>query len=73
MTPLQQLVKYGQSYWMDNLTRDLIRGGELAERIQSHGLRGVTSNPAIFHKAITSSTSYDPQIAELAQRGGFGS
>ncbi len=69
MTPLQQLVKYGQSYWMDNLTRDLIRGGELAARMTSHGLRGVTSNPAIFHKAITSSADYDDQIAELSQAG----
>lgn len=69
MTPLQQLIKYGQSYWMDNLTRDLIRSGELAARITSQGLRGVTSNPAIFHKAITSSADYDEQIAELAREG----
>ena len=69
MNPLQQLSKYGQSYWLDNLGRDLIHSGELKTRIDSQALRGMTSNPAIFHKAITSSPDYDAQIAELAGEG----
>jgi transaldolase len=69
MNALQQLSKYGQSYWLDNLTRDMIRNGELKSRIASQNLRGVTSNPAIFHKAITGSAIYDEQIAQLAGTG----
>ena len=69
MDALQQLSKYGQSYWLDNLSRDMIRNGELKSRIASQNLRGVTSNPAIFHKAITSSAIYDEQIAQLAGAG----
>jgi len=69
MNALQQLSKYGQSYWLDNLTRDMIRNGELKSRIASQNLRGVTSNPAIFHKAITGSAIYDEQIAQLASTG----
>lgn len=69
MNSLQQLIKYGQSYWLDNLTRDMIRNGELQSRIASQSLRGVTSNPAIFHKAITGSAMYDEQIAQLASGG----
>ncbi len=69
MNPLQQLEKYGQSYWFDNLTRDMIHNGAFQQRITSEGLRGVTSNPAIFHKAITSSTAYDEQIAQLVRDG----
>ncbi len=69
MNALQQLFKYGQSYWLDNLTRDMIRNGELQSRIASQNLRGVTSNPAIFHKAITGSAIYDEQLAQLASAG----
>ena len=69
MNPLQQLSEYGQSYWLDNLGRDLIQSGELKTRIDSQALRGMTSNPAIFHNAITKSTDYDTQIAELAGEG----
>jgi transaldolase len=65
MNPLLQLIKYGQSYWLDNLTRDMIHGGDLQTRVASQGLRGVTSNPAIFHKAITSSAAYEAQVAQL--------
>jgi transaldolase len=53
MNRLQQLLEYGQSHWLDNLTRGMIRSGELARRVSEDGLRGVTSNPAIFHKAIS--------------------
>lgn len=43
---------YGQSIWMDNLSRDIIESGELKQSIREKGIRGITSNPAIFEKAI---------------------
>jgi transaldolase len=54
MNTLLQLITYGQSYWLDNLTRRKIRSGELQRRVTEQGLRGITSNPAIFDKAISS-------------------
>lgn len=67
MNTLKELSKYGQSYWLDNLTRGKIQSGELATRIEKEGLRGITSNPSIFQKAITKSDDYDDQIRELTQ------
>src|SRR5512139_3102352 len=69
MNPLLQLVECGQSYWLDNLTRAMITSGDLKRRVTEEGLRGVTSNPAIFHKAIAGSEDYDPQIRELSTAG----
>lgn len=69
MQPLLELLEHGQSYWLDNLTRGMIRSGELEQRVREQGLRGVTSNPAIFHKAISSGTDYDEQIHALAAAG----
>lgn len=69
MNPLLQLAEYGQSYWLDNLTRNKITSGELKRRVTGEGLRGVTSNPAIFHKAIAGSSDYDEQMARLAAEG----
>lgn len=54
--------QYGQSIWMDNLNRDLIESGELKQSIQDKGIRGITSNPAIFEKAIAGNKIYDPAI-----------
>jgi transaldolase/glucose-6-phosphate isomerase len=56
--PLKGLLDYGQSPWMDYIRRDLITGGELNRLIQDDGLMGMTSNPSIFAKAISSSTFY---------------
>lgn len=56
---------YGQSYWMDNLTRGMITSGALRQRVMEEGLRGITSNPAIVHQAITGSHDYDTPIAAL--------
>ncbi len=69
MNALLELLEHGQSYWLDNLTRDIVRDGELARRVEQQGLRGVTSNPAIFHKAITGGRLYDDQIRDLALAG----
>ncbi len=70
MNPLRQLHDYGQSYWLDNLTRAMINTGQLERRVREDGLRGVTSNPAIFHKAISGHEGgYDDQIRDLARSG----
>jgi transaldolase len=69
MSSLLKLITCGQSYWLDNLTRAMIASGDLARRVRGEGLRGVTSNPAIFHKAIAGSEDYDAQIRELAAAG----
>ena len=69
MNALHQLLEYGQSFWLDNLSREMIANGELARRVTEEGLRGVTSNPAIFHKAITEGDEYDADIAAYAARG----
>jgi transaldolase/glucose-6-phosphate isomerase len=67
--PLRELSTYGQSFWLDFLSRSLITSGELARLIEEDGLRGITSNPTIFDKAISSSEEYDDEIAELAAKG----
>lgn len=54
--------QYGQSIWMDNLSRDLIESGELKQSIADKGIRGITSNPAIFEKAIAGNQTYDRAI-----------
>lgn len=65
MNSLLQLIDCGQSYWLDNLTRGMIQGGTLKKRVTEQGLRGVTSNPSIFNKAISKSSDYDAQIHQL--------
>jgi transaldolase/glucose-6-phosphate isomerase len=69
MNPLLELLEHGQSYWLDNLTRGMIRDGTLERRVREEGLRGVTSNPAIFSKAISRGSEYDDQIESLAREG----
>lgn len=63
--PLVALVALGQSIWLDYITRDLVRGGELRRLIEQDGLRGMTSNPTIFQKAIAGGSAYDAQIEAL--------
>ncbi|HEY9718574.1 MAG TPA: transaldolase family protein, partial [Trichormus sp.] len=60
--PLKELQKYGQSVWLDFIRRNLITSGELKRLIDEDGLRGMTSNPAIFEKAIGGSTDYTETI-----------
>ncbi|AFY80730.1 transaldolase [Oscillatoria acuminata] len=64
INPLLQKIEqeYGQSIWMDNLNRDLIKSGELKTLIETRGLRGLTSNPSIFEKAIVGNAIYDADI-----------
>lgn len=59
---LLEIEEIGQSIWMDNLTRNLIESGELKQMIETRGLRGITSNPAIFEKAISGNAVYDADI-----------
>ncbi len=68
VNPLQQLRTLGQSVWLDYIRRDLLEGGELQRLIDEDGLRGMTSNPAIFEKAIAGSTQYQDLLHWLAER-----
>jgi transaldolase len=63
---LARLTALGTSIWLDQIERKLVEGGELARLIEEDSLRGMTSNPAIFEKAILGSAEYDAQISELA-------
>ena len=67
-TKLHQLTELGQSIWLDYIRRSLIESGDLAAYVQN-GLRGMTSNPAIFEKAIAETDEYDGQIQSLALEG----
>jgi transaldolase len=67
--PLVRLGSLGQSPWYDFITRDLVQSGTLASLIADRGLRGMTSNPTIFEKAITGSSDYDDDIGRLAVGG----
>src|SRR6202795_217664 len=74
--PLKALLGFGQSPWMDYIRRDLLTGGGLKKYIDDDGLRGMTSNPAIFEKAITGSNVYDgiltsPDAKKLDANGLF--
>ena len=62
MNPLKELEKHGQSIWLDYIRRSLMTSGELGRLIQEDGLRGVTSNPTIFEKAISGSKDYDDAL-----------
>jgi transaldolase len=67
--PLKKLGMLGQSIWLDYIRRDLITGGELRRLIEEDGLRGMTSNPSIFEKAIADSHDYDKDIRAMALKG----
>ena len=69
INPLKQLGTLGQSIWLDYIRRDLITSGGLRRLIDEDGLRGMTSNPAIFEKAIADSHDYDADIQTMALAG----
>jgi transaldolase/glucose-6-phosphate isomerase len=66
--PLKELLNYGQAMWLDYIRRDLFTTGKLKQMIADDGLRGMTSNPAIFEKAIADSSLYDDMLKSLASR-----
>ncbi|MCK4343284.1 MAG: transaldolase [Phycisphaerae bacterium] len=68
MNRIRQIAALGQAIWFDNISRDLLRSGELA-RLVEEGITGVTSNPTIFQKAIAGSSIYDDDIRRLARDG----
>lgn len=65
MNPLKELAGEGQSIWLDYIQRNLIRSGELKRLVDEDGIRGVTSNPTIFEKAIAGSTDYDEALGAM--------
>jgi transaldolase len=67
--PIARLIDHGQSPWYDNLRRQIIDSGELARMVAEDGIRGVTSNPTIFEKAVAAGEEYDARVAELARQG----
>src|SRR5262245_21189230 len=66
---LIELQSYGQSVWLDNISKEILDSGGLRKLIEDDGLRGVTSNPTIFEKAINGSQDYDATLRKLAQAG----
>jgi transaldolase len=66
---IARLNDFGQSPWYDNITRTMVRGGGLARLIEEDGIRGLTSNPTIFDKAIGGGEGYDDQLLELHRQG----
>jgi transaldolase / glucose-6-phosphate isomerase len=66
--PLKDLLKFGQSVWLDYIRRDLLTSGELKRLIDEDGLRGMTSNPAIFEKAIAGGNLYNDLLNSLKSR-----
>ncbi len=69
MNPLLKLNAFGQSVWLDYIRRDFVLNGDLAKLIREDGLAGLTSNPAIFEKAIGGGNEYAPAIRALKERG----
>ncbi|HNQ99612.1 MAG TPA: transaldolase family protein, partial [Trueperaceae bacterium] len=69
MNPLLRLRQFGQTVYLDEFRRSWLTNGRLQALIDDDGLAGVTSNPAIFQKAIVESHDYDEAIAELAKGG----
>ncbi len=67
--PLLQVHKLGQSIWYDNIRRSLITSGDLQALVERDGVCGVTSNPAIFEKALSSSEDYDQPMRALVEQG----
>ncbi|WP_027125119.1 transaldolase [Gelidibacter mesophilus] len=68
MNPLNKIQEHGQSIWLDLLDRDIMNSGKLQSLIDDDDLRGLTSNPSIFEKAISGSDDYDDDIAKLSKK-----
>lgn len=72
MNPAQALARLGQSLWLDSMSRPLLDSGRLADYIREYAVSGITSNPAIFERAIAGSDAYDEDIAAKALEGKSG-
>ncbi|WP_129337157.1 transaldolase [Cellulomonas endophytica] len=68
-TPLERLKAEGVAVWLDDLSRELLRSGSLADLVEHHGVVGVTTNPSIFASALSKGDAYDEQLRELAAEG----
>ena len=66
---LGELTEAGVSVWLDDISRDRLKTGNLKSLIKDFHVQGVTSNPTIFAKALSSGSAYDAQIADLSVRG----
>jgi transaldolase len=66
---IKQLLELGQSVWQDDISREMLHNGFLQRQVDEVGIRGVTSNPTIFEKAISSGNEYDDQISHLLRSG----
>jgi transaldolase len=69
ISPVKALLDFGQSPWLDFIQRGILMGGELERMIAEWGMRGLTSNPVIFEKAIAGTDEYDSDIEALAREG----
>ncbi|GIX28646.1 MAG: hypothetical protein KatS3mg123_2527 [Burkholderiales bacterium] len=69
MNPLKQLEQFGQSFWIDSISRELIASGQLARLIAEDGLKGLTSNPAIFEQAIAQGREYAAAVRQALRQG----
>src|SRR3977135_79203 len=69
MNPVKALENHGQAFWLDFLARGFVAKGDLKALIDSDGVKGVTSNPSIFEKAIGSSDEYDGAIGQALKKG----
>jgi len=69
MSRLKQLSRFGQSIWIDYISRRLLTGGGLQRLIVEDGLRGLTSNPAIYEKAIAGGKEYREALIDAVRRG----
>ena len=66
---LARLTALGTSVWLDQIGKGMIDDGDLKRLVDEYSLRGVTSNPSIFEKAILESSAYDPEVAQMASEG----
>jgi transaldolase len=67
--PIKALLSEGQSVWQDDISRQMLQSGKIARAIEEIGIRGLTSNPTIFEKAIAGGTAYDDDVADLLRQG----
>ena len=72
MNPVKALENHGQAIWLDFLARGFVAKGDLQALIETDGVKGVTSNPSIFEKAIGSSDEYDGAISQALKKGEIG-